>query len=108
MIYEKDKIRRLIEYKNNYTQGQLKNDLEWIIEKYNAYYVDNKEYEYKRKEFKNITIKYYNKCDEKLRIEQEFNIVRNKYNVLKEEYNRFKSWIQIKNYGEVKNIKNAR
>lgn len=32
MVYEKDKIRRLIEYKDKITQSQIKNDLEWILE----------------------------------------------------------------------------
>ena len=38
MIYEKDKIRRLIEYKDKITNAQIKNDLEWIVECYNEYF----------------------------------------------------------------------
>ena len=58
MIYEKDKINRLIEYKDNYTQGQLKNDLEWILEAYNEYFIIDKEYEYQKKEYKKMLNKY--------------------------------------------------
>ena len=32
MIYEKDKIRRLIDYKDKITDNDIKNDLEWILE----------------------------------------------------------------------------
>ena len=42
MIYEKDKIRRLIEYKDKITNAQIKNDLEWIVECYNEYFVNSK------------------------------------------------------------------
>lgn len=42
MVYEKDKIRRLIEYKDKVTNTQIKNDLEWIVASYNEYFVSSK------------------------------------------------------------------
>lgn len=83
MIYEKDKIKRLIEYKDNYTQGELKNDLEWILEAYNEYFIKDKEYEYQRREYKKMLNKYYNCEDEKAYLKNEIISLKRKYNALK-------------------------
>ena len=48
MIYEKDKIRRLIEYKDKIINEQIKNDLEWILGAYNKCFVDKRDYEMDR------------------------------------------------------------
>ena len=47
MIYEKNKIRRLIDYKDKITDNDIKNDLEWILEQYNSNYMEIKDYESK-------------------------------------------------------------
>ena len=83
MIYEKDKINRLIEYKDNYTQGQLKNDLEWILEAYNEYFIKDKEYKYQKKEYKKMLNKYYNCEDEKAYLKEQVIIYKRKYGELK-------------------------
>ncbi len=83
MIYEKDKINRLIEYKDNYTQGELKNDLEWILEAYNRYFIKDKEYEYQRREYKKMLNKYYNCEDEKAYLKEQVIIYKRKYGELK-------------------------
>ena len=88
MIYEKDKIRRLLEYKDKIIQDEIKNDLEWIVERYNEYFVNSKEYEQERKTYKSILNKYYNAEDEKAILKEQITILRNKYNTLKQEYNR--------------------
>ena len=41
MVYEKDKIRRLIEYKDKITNTQIKNDLEWIVASYKKHKVSD-------------------------------------------------------------------
>ena len=87
MIYEKDKIKRLIEYKDNYTQGQLKNDLEWILGAYNEYYINSREYEQQRRNYKLIENKYYNSEDEKAVLKEQLIAIKRKYNLLKEENN---------------------
>ena len=66
MNYEKDKIRRLIEYKDKITNTQIKNDLEWIVARYNEYFVNSKDYEYQKKECISETQKFRNDYPEKL------------------------------------------
>ena len=84
MVYEKDKIRRLIEYKDKITQPQIKNDLEWIVARYNEYFVNSKDYEYQQKEYKTILNKYYVAEDEKASLKEELCLIRRKYKVLKQ------------------------
>lgn len=84
MVYEKDKIRRLIEYKDKITQSQIKNDLEWIVARYNEYFVNSKDYEYQKKEYKTILNKYYVAEDEKATLKEELDLIKRKYKVLKQ------------------------
>ena len=84
MVYEKDKIRRLIEYKDKITQSQIKNDLEWIVARYNEYFVNSKDYEYQSKEYKTILNKYYVAEDEKANLKEELDLIKQKYKVLKQ------------------------
>ena len=84
MVYEKDKIRRLIEYKDKIIQPQVKNDLEWIVARYNEYFVNSKDYEYQKKEYKTILNKYYVSEDEKANLKEELDLIKRKYKVLKQ------------------------
>jgi len=93
MIYEKDKIRRLIEYKDKITQSQIKNDLEWIVTRYNEYFVNSKDYEYQSKEYKTVLNKYYVSEDEKANLKEELDLVKRKYKILKQSCENFKSMI---------------
>lgn len=93
MNYEKDKIRRLIEYKDKITQSQIKNDLEWIVARYNEYFVNSKDYEYQKKEYKTILNKYYVSEDEKASLKEELDLFKRKYKVLKQSCENFKSMI---------------
>ena len=83
MIYEKDKIRRLIEYKDKITQSQIKNDLEWIVASYNEYFVNSKDYEIQSKQYRNVLNKYYAVEDEKASLKEELDLIKRKYKVLK-------------------------
>lgn len=93
MVYEKDKIRRLIEYKDKITQSQIKNDLEWIVARYNEYFVNSKDYEYQSKEYKVVLNKYYVAEDEKASLKEELDLFKRKYRVLKQSCENFKSMI---------------
>ena len=84
MVYEKDRIRRLIEYKDKITQLPIKNDLEWIVASYNEYFVNSKDYEYQQKEYKTILNKYYVAEDEKASLKEELDLIKRKYKVLKQ------------------------
>ena len=88
MEYQKDKIKRLIEYKDNIVDTQIKNDLEWIVECYNEYFIYSKEHTEERKNYKNILNKYYEAEDEKAILKEQIIILKNKYYTLKQEYNR--------------------
>ena len=83
MIYEKDKIRRLIEYKDKITQSQIKNDLEWIVASYNEYFVNSKDYEIQSKQYKTVLNKYYAVEDEKASLKEELDLIKRKYKGLK-------------------------
>lgn len=84
MVYEKDKIRRLIEYKDKITNTQIKNDLEWIVASYNEYFVSSKDYETQSKQYKTILNKYYVSEDEKASLKEELDLFKRKYKVLKQ------------------------
>ena len=83
MVYEKDKIRRLIEYKDKITNTQIKNDLEWIVECYNEYFVNSKDYEIQSKQYKTVLNKYYAVEDDKASLKEELDLIKRKYKVLK-------------------------
>ena len=84
MIYEKDKIRRLIEYKDKITNVQIKNDLEWIVASYNEYFINSKDYEIQSKQYRNVLNKYYAVEDEKASLKEELDLFKRKYKVLKQ------------------------
>ena len=86
MVYEKDKIKHLIEYKDKIINEQIKNDLEWILEAYNEQYVDYKRYEKKRKEYATMMERYYTIEDEKANFKEKLYLLKRKYNVLKCNY----------------------
>lgn len=93
MIYEKDKIRRLIEYKDKINNTQIKSDLEWIVECYNEYFVNSNEYEVQSKQYKTVLNKYYIAEDEKANLKEELILIKRKYKVLKQSCENFKSMI---------------
>lgn len=93
MIYEKDKIRRLIEYKDKITNTQIKNDLEWIVECYNEYFVNSNEYEIQNKQYKTVLNKYYVAEDDKASLKEEIRLIKRKYKVLKDSCENLKSMI---------------
>ena len=93
MIYEKDKIRRLIEYKDKVNNTQIKNDLEWIVECYNEYFVRSNDYEIQSKQYKTVLNKYYVVAEDKARIKKELRLMKQKYGTLKDSCENFKSMI---------------
>lgn len=86
MEYDKDKIRRLIEYKDKITQSQIKNDLEWILEQYNSNYMEIKDYESKEQLYNRIMKEYYNFEDEKMELKDTITRLKNKYRTLRRIY----------------------
>jgi len=93
MVYEKDKIRRLIEYKEEITNTQIKNDIEWIVECYNEYYVNSNDYEYQSKQYKKILNKYYNVEDENANLKEQLKLLKHKYKLLQGSCENLKSMI---------------
>jgi len=86
MEYDKDKIRRLIEYKDKITQSQIKNDLEWILEQYNSNYMEIKDYKSKEQLYNRIMKEYYNFEDEKIELKDTITRLKNKYRTLRRIY----------------------
>lgn len=86
MVYEKDKIRRLIEYKDKITQSQIKKDLEWILEAYNSNYMQIKDYKSKEQLYNRIMKEYYNFEDEKMELKDTITRLKNKYRTLRRIY----------------------
>ena len=87
MEYQKDKMKRLVEYKENVLDIQLKEDLSWILETYNLYFIKSREYENQNKNYKNILNNYYNATEEVDRLKRENEMIKRKYITLKNEYN---------------------
>ena len=86
MIYEKDKIRRLIDYKDKITDNDIKNDLEWILEQYNSNYMEIKDYKLKEQLYNRIMKEYYNFEDEKMELKDTITRLKNKYRTLRRIY----------------------
>ena len=86
MIYEKDKIRRLIDYKDKITDNDIKNDVEWILEQYNSNYMEIKDYESKEQLYNRIMKDYYNFEDEKMELKDTITRLKNKYRTLRRLY----------------------
>lgn len=86
MIYEKDKIRRLIEYKDEINNDRIRLDFEWIIERYNDYYVASKDFEFHKNNYNKIVHMYYNAEEEKDNLKNRFIMLKNKYLRLKDLY----------------------
>ena len=86
MIYEKDKIKRLIEYKDKVIGGQEKNDLEWILEQYNTNYMQIKDYKSKEQLYNRIMKEYYNFEDEKMELQNTIVRLKNKCKILRRIY----------------------
>lgn len=83
MEYEKNKIKRLFEFKDTIKSESIKKDLEWILEKYNNYFVDSKEFNFQSRDYKKILNQYYNCEDEKQRVKDELDLYKRKYKVLR-------------------------
>ena len=86
MIYEKDKIRRLIDYKDKITDNDIKNDLEWILEQYNSNYITINDYESKEQLYNRIMKEYYNFEDEKMELQDTITKLKNKCKTLRRIY----------------------
>ena len=86
MIYEKNKIRRLIDYKDKITDNDIKNDVEWILEQYNSNYMEIKDYESKEQLYSRIMKEYYNFEDEKMELQDTITRLKNKYRTLRRIY----------------------
>ena len=86
MVYEKDKIRRLIEYKDKINNEQTKNDLEWILKQYNDSYMQIKDYKSKEQLYNRIMKEYYNLEDEKIELKDTITRLKNKYGTLRRIY----------------------
>ena len=86
MIYEKDKIKRLIEYKDKVIGEQEKNDLEWILEQYNSNYMEIKDYKLKEQLYNRIMKEYYNFEDEKMELQDTITRLKNKCRTLRRIY----------------------
>lgn len=93
MIYDKERVKRIIEHKDNVLDKQIKEDIEWIIGCYNDYYANSREYEQQRKNYKKVMNKYYNAEDEKASLKEELDLFKRKYKVLKQSCENFKSMI---------------
>lgn len=102
MEYEKKKISRLIDYKDKIVDDDIKNDLEWILEQYNNYFINTNEFDYQSKNYKKVLNKYYNCEDEKQRIKDELDLYKRKYKVLRKMYYELKDKYRLC----CKNLKN--
>lgn len=86
MIYEKDKIKRLIEYKDKIIGEQEKNDLEWILGQYNSNYITINDYKSKEQLYNRIMKEYYNFEDEKVELQDTITRLKNKCKTLRRIY----------------------
>lgn len=71
MIYEKIRIKRIIQHKDTLEEtSQIRTDIEWLIEKYNDYFVQSKDYERQRVDYSKLQNKFYDAEDEKVLLKE--------------------------------------
>lgn len=90
MEYDKRKISRLVYFKEQMEDGQEKEDLEWVISQYNKYYLDSKDYDFRGKDYTELLKKYYNSEEDKKRFQDELQILRTRYKILKQTHRELK------------------
>lgn len=84
MVYNKEKILKIINFKDTIKDNETRTALEWLIKQYNNYFVDSKEIDQKRNENKNILLKYYDAEDEKKELRSKLKRIKKSYFILKE------------------------
>lgn len=87
MVYDKDRIKRIIEYKDSLIDYAIYKDIEWLIDRYNEYYADSREYEQEKRQYKSVLNKYYNAEEEKESLKEQILCLKRKYKILKSESN---------------------
>ena len=86
MIYDKDKINRIIDFKDNLLDCSIQKDIEWLISCYNDYYVNSKEYEEKISNYNKLLNKYYAVEDEKASFKEMVIRLKRRNRSLEEQY----------------------
>lgn len=86
MVYDKEKIKKLIEYKDSIESKEVKNNLQWFIGKYNKLFIKYKEMKEKEYRYNSMMKNYYNLEDEKERIKEKYELEKRKYNVILSSY----------------------
>lgn len=82
MIYDKERIKKIIEYKDSIESKEIKDNLQWFIGKYNKVFIKYKELKEKEYRYNLMMRDYYNLEDEKAKIKEKYNIQKNRYNAL--------------------------
>ena len=82
MIYDKERIKKIIEYKDSIESKEIKDNLQWFIGKYNKVFIKYKELKEKEYRYNLMMRDYYNLEEEKAKIKEKYNIQKNRYNAL--------------------------
>lgn len=83
MVYETNKIRKIIEYKDTIEDDQERENIEWLISKYNDYYADSKEMESNKREHSKLLKKFYTAEEEKVQLKELIIKLRRRNSILK-------------------------
>lgn len=83
MIYEKEKIRRIIEHKDNLINEQFKEDIEWLLAQYNNYYIESKDFTKKQKDYLKVLNKFFAAEEDKVQLKELIIELRHKNKILK-------------------------
>lgn len=78
MVYEKKRIRRLIDFKDTIKDKQVQADMEWLITNYNDRFVELKENEKNNKEKNKLIKKYYDLEEERVEFLHKIKILTNR------------------------------
>ena len=82
MIYDKNKIKKIVEFKDTIENIRYKKYIEWLLSFYNEYYIHSREFDEQRKKYKDITIKYYDAEEDKYNLMEKYNTLNRKYNTI--------------------------
>lgn len=82
MKYDKEKIKRLTILKDELINEQQREDLQWIIQEYNQFYIDTREATRLKTKYLILQKTYYDLADQKFKIEEKLSMAKEKYHKL--------------------------
>lgn len=83
MMYDKEKIKKIVFLKETIDDAEIKETLEWLLNKYNYFYVKNRDLHIEKEQYKKYVLQSFDLCEKNIEL-------KNTINSLKKELAQFK------------------